>query len=37
VIVGPTPFAALLWGSILAVTVVLAYEVYAVGREVGAW
>jgi hypothetical protein len=37
VIVGPTLFAALLWGALLAVAVVLAYEVYAVGREFGVW
>jgi hypothetical protein len=37
VIVGPTLFAALLWGSVLAVAVVFAYEIYAVGRDLGAW
>ena len=36
-IVGPTLFAVLLWGSVLAVAAVLAYEAYAVGRELGAW
>lgn len=35
--VGPTVFAALLWGSLLAVAVVFAYEVYAVGHEFGVW
>ena len=35
--VGPTLFTALLWGALLAVALVFAYEVYAVGREFGAW
>jgi len=35
--IGPTLFAVLLWGSLLAVAIVFVYELYAVGREVGAW
>ena len=35
--VGPTLFAVVLWGALIAVALVFAYEVYAVGRELGAW
>lgn len=33
--VGPTVFAIMLWGSILGVAAVFAYEVSVVVREVG--
>lgn len=36
-ILGATAFAVLLWGAILAVAAVFVYEVYALGREFGAW
>lgn len=32
---GPTAFAALLWGSILGVAGVFCYQVWVVGRDVG--
>lgn len=35
--VGPTLFAALLWGGVLAVALVFVYEVYVVGREFEVW
>lgn len=35
--IGPTLFAALLWGAILAVAVVFVYELYVVGRELELW
>ena len=35
--VGPTLFAALLWGALLAVAAVFVYELFAVGRELGWW
>jgi len=33
--IGPTLFAAILWGSILAVACVFGYEVYAIARDAG--
>lgn len=33
--IGPTAFAALVWGAIGLVAVVFAYEVYAVARDLG--
>lgn len=32
-VLGPTAFAVLLWGAILAVAVVFAYELYALADE----
>ncbi len=34
-VLGPTAFAVLLWGVILAVAVVFAYELYALAGEIG--
>jgi hypothetical protein len=33
--VGPTLFALLVWGSILGVALVFAFEVYVLAREAG--
>ncbi len=33
-VVGPTAFAAVVWGSVALVLLVFAYEVYAVVRDV---
>jgi hypothetical protein len=32
-VIGPTLFAVVLWGSILAVTGIFAYELYTITRE----
>lgn len=32
-VLGPTAFAVLLWGAIVGVALVFAYEVYAIGVE----
>lgn len=34
-VLGPTPFAVVLWGAILAVGVVFCYEAYTIARETG--
>lgn len=33
--IGPALFAILLWGSILGVTLVFGYEMYAIARDAG--
>jgi hypothetical protein len=33
--IGPTLFALLLWGAILGVALVFAFEVYVIAREAG--
>lgn len=35
--IGPTLFAVLLWGALLAVAIVFAYEAYVLGREFDVW
>ncbi len=34
-VLGPTLFAVLLWGALLGVAIVFAYEVYAIATDAG--